>query len=125
MQGIEQPVVFPGGQRRRYGQYRRVGSLEGVGDTDGKPYNVQGEYVEVDPPRVVSYTWIASWSGPMQTLVRWELEAADGGMLVRLRHSGFGEASAAVRGHYDSWIKVIGWMQAFVEKGETVANRAA
>jgi len=97
---------------------------EGVGDADGAPYNVQGEYVEVEPPRLVSYTWVASWAGTEKTLVRWELEAKDGGTLVRLRHSGFAESTAA-QGHYDGWIRVIGWMQAFAEKGETVENRAA
>jgi uncharacterized protein YndB with AHSA1/START domain len=81
--------------------------------------------VEVDPPRLVSYTWVASWSGPLKTLVRWELEAASGGTLVRLRHSGFAEAPVSVQGHYEGWQRVIGWMQAFVEKGETMATRPA
>jgi len=96
---------------------------EGVSDVDGSPYHVEGKYVEVDPPRLVSYTWIASWSGPIETLVCWELESADGGTLVRFRHSGFTGATAAVQGHYEGWVRVIGWMQAFVEKGETVATR--
>jgi len=107
--------VRPGGQWRS----------EGASDTDGSPYHVSGEYVDVDPPRVVSYTWIASWSGPLKTLVRWDLAPDSGGTLVRLRHSGFAEAAAAVQGHYQGWQRVIGWMQAFVEKGETVATRPA
>ena len=98
---------------------------DGVSDTDGSPYHVGGEYVEVDPPRLISYTWIASWSGPLQTLVRWELEAAPGGTMVRMRHSGFAGATAAVQGHYQGWLRVIAWMQAFVEKGETVETRPA
>ena len=96
---------------------------EGVNDTDGSPYHVGGEYVEVDPPHLISYTWVASWSGPLKTLVRWELEAVSGGTLVRLRHSGFGEATAAVQGHYQGWLRVISWMQAFIEKGETAESR--
>lgn len=105
--------VRPGGQWRS----------EGVSDTDGSPYHVSGEYVDVDPPRAVSYTWVANWSGPLKTLVRWDLEAASGGTVVRLRHSGFAGAPAAAKGHYEGWQRVIGWMQAFVEKGETVATR--
>jgi uncharacterized protein YndB with AHSA1/START domain len=105
--------VRPGGQWR----------CEGASDTDGTSFHVSGEYLEVDPPRLVSYTWVASWSGPLKTLVRWELEPASGGTLVRLRHSGFAGAPAAVQGHYQGWQRVIGWMQAFVEKGETVATR--
>jgi len=96
---------------------------DGVGDTDGSPYHVSGEYVEVDPPRTVSSTWEASWSGPLKTLVRWDLESVSGGTLVRLRHSGFAGAPAAAKGHYEGWMRVIRWMQAFVEKGETVETR--
>jgi len=107
--------VRPGGQWR----------CDGASDADGSSYKVSGEYVEIDPPHVVSYTWTASWSGPLKTLVRWELEAASGGTLVRLRHSGFATAPAAVQGHYQGWQRVIEWMQAFVEKGETVATRPA
>jgi uncharacterized protein YndB with AHSA1/START domain len=107
--------VRPGGQWRS----------DGIGDTDGSPYHVSGEYVEVDPPRVVSYTWVASWSGPLKTLVRWELEPSAGGTRVRLRHSGFAGNPPQAQQHYQGWQRVIGWMQAFVEKGETVATRSA
>jgi uncharacterized protein YndB with AHSA1/START domain len=116
--GIYRPTdwkadVRPGGRWR----------ADGVSDAGGSPYHVAGAYVEVDPPRLVSYTWVASWSGPLQTLVRWELEPADGGTLVRLRHSGFAEAPAQTQDHYEGWQRVIGWMQAFVEKGETSETR--
>jgi uncharacterized protein YndB with AHSA1/START domain len=96
---------------------------EGVSDTDGSAYHVSGEYLEVDPPRLLAHTWVASWSGPMKTVVRWELEAAEGGTLIRLHHSGFAGAPAAAKGHYEGWQRVLGWMRAFVEKGETVATR--
>ena len=103
----------PGGQWR----------CEGTSDTDGSSYNVSGEYVEIDPPRILSYTWVASWSGTLTTLVRWELEPASGGTVVRLRHSGFAGHVPQAEQHYQGWPLVIGWMQAFVEKGETVATR--
>jgi uncharacterized protein YndB with AHSA1/START domain len=96
-----------------------------VSDINGAPYHVSGEYVEVDPPRLVSYTWVASWSGPLKTLVRWELEPVDGGTLVHVRHSGFAGAAEAAQNHYQGWQRVIAWMQAFVEKGETVETRPA
>ncbi len=105
--------VRPGGQWR----------CEGVSDTDGSPYHVTGEYLEVDPPRLLSHTWIASWSGPMKTVVRWELEATAGGTLIRLNHRGFACAPAAAKSHYEGWMRVLGWVQAFVETGETVASR--
>jgi uncharacterized protein YndB with AHSA1/START domain len=49
----------------------------GVG-ADGKPFRVAGEYLEVNPPRALEYTWTASWSGDLKTTVRWKLEAGDG-----------------------------------------------
>ena len=98
---------------------------DGVSDADGSPYNVAGEYVEVDPPRLLSYTWVASWSGPLKTLVRWELESSSGGTRVRLNHSGFASAPAAAQGHYQGWLRVIAWMQAYIEKGETFETRPA
>jgi uncharacterized protein YndB with AHSA1/START domain len=107
--------IRPGGQWRS----------DWVSDINGAPYHVSGEYVEVDPPRLVSYTWVASWSGPLKTLVRWELEPVDGGTLVHVRHSGFAGAAEAAQNHYQGWQRVIAWMQAFVEKGETVETRPA
>jgi uncharacterized protein YndB with AHSA1/START domain len=104
----------------------RVGGkwlCEGVGDSDGKPYQVNGEYVELDPPRLLAYTWVASWSGPLQTLVRWELTSEAGGTKVRLRHSGFAVAPPAAQAHYQGWLRVTAWMQAFVEAGKTIDTR--
>jgi hypothetical protein len=43
--------------------------------------------------------------------------------MVKIRHSGFAGNIAAAQGHGQGWIRVLGWMQAFVEKGETVDTR--
>jgi len=51
-------------------------SSVGVG-ADGSSFRVDGEYLEVDPPRLLVHTWMASWSGPLKTLVRWELAPPD------------------------------------------------
>jgi uncharacterized protein YndB with AHSA1/START domain len=107
------------GDLRPGGKWR----CDGVNDADGKPYHVGGEYVEVDPPRRLSYTWFGSFTGPKKTLVEWRLEPHSGGTRVRLNHSGFGEASAVMQGTYQGWQRVIGWIQAFVERGETLATR--
>ncbi len=104
--------VRPGGKWRS----------EGVSDRDGNPFHVEGEYLQVDPPRLLEYTWIASWTGSIKTIVRMELEAKSGGTMLRLRHTGFTEA-AHIKGHSEGWQRVMGWLQAFVEKGQTVATR--
>jgi len=102
---------------------------------DGKSFRVEGEYLEVDPPRLLVHTWIASWT-ELKTIVRWELEPRPGhgslhrgpqkvgtGTLVRVRHEGFANDPKAAADHAQGWTSVLGWMQSFIEKGETVDTR--
>ncbi len=97
---------------------------EGV-RADGKPFHVEGDYLEVDPPRLLVHTWNPSYRELPTTVVRWELEAHKGGTLVKLRHSGFTENVEAAKDHSQGWTRVLGWMQGFVEAGTTVDTRAA
>src|SRR3984885_13423764 len=54
---------------------RPGGKWSSVGaGADGASFRVDGEYLEVDPPRLLVHTWIASYSGTLKTVVRWELE---------------------------------------------------
>jgi uncharacterized protein YndB with AHSA1/START domain len=108
---------------------------EGIGE-DGKPFSVGGEYLEVDPPRLLVHTWKPCYANLDNTVVRWELEPREvhglqhqgpgrvgTGTMVKIRHSGFAGDIAAAQGHGEGWKRVLGWMQAFVEKGETVETR--
>jgi uncharacterized protein YndB with AHSA1/START domain len=94
---------------------------EGI-DGDGRSFEIVGEYLEVDAPRVLAYSWIASWTGDVKTIVRWELEPAKEGTLVRIRHSGLA-ARPEVAKSYRGWPQMLGWLQTFLERGETVENR--
>jgi uncharacterized protein YndB with AHSA1/START domain len=107
----------------------------GVG-RDGKEFQVGGEYLEIDPPRLVVYTWNPSYENLKNSIVRVELEPRDvhglqhsgphrvgTGTLVKVRHSGFAGNIESAKGHGEGWKRVLGWMQAFVEKGETVETR--
>jgi uncharacterized protein YndB with AHSA1/START domain len=91
-------------------------------DGEGRTFEVSGEYLEVDPPRLLVYTWVASWTGEVKTTVRWELEATSQGTLVRICHSGFA-AHPEVAQSYRGWPRMLGWLQAFLQSGETVADR--
>jgi hypothetical protein len=71
---------------------------------------------------VLSYSWVASWTGDVKTTVRWELEPVEQGTLVRLTHSGLA-AHPEIAQAYQGWPRMLGWLQAFLEKGETVAMR--
>lgn len=99
------------------GTWRSIGV-----DGDGRQFEITGEYLEVDPPRLLSSTWLATWTGNVKTTVRWELKAAENGTLVRIRHSGFAlhpEIAQAYRG----WPRMLGWLQSLLERGETVEQR--
>ena len=107
----------------------------GFGD-DGTPFHVEGEYLEVNPPRRLVHTWTSSYMGPVKTVVYWDLQPqpvhglhpggprkAGTGTLVKLRHEGFAGAPQAAMSHGEGWKRVMGWLVAFVEKGETVDTR--
>jgi len=89
---------------------------------DSSNFTVAGEYLEVDSPRLLVYSWVASWTGDVKTTVRWELERAGSGTQVTLRHSGLA-AHPEIAQSYRGWPRMLGWLQAFIEKGETVRMR--
>jgi uncharacterized protein YndB with AHSA1/START domain len=89
---------------------------------DGQEFEASGEYLEVDPPRLIVLSWVASWTGDVKTIVRWELEPTKRGTLVRIRHSGFA-GHPELANSYSGWPRLLGWLQALVERGETVDDR--
>ncbi len=93
----------------------------GIGP-DGKRFEVAGEYLEIDPPRLLVYSWVASWTGEVRTTVRWELEKKGEGTLVTIRHSGLA-AHPDVANSYRGWPRMLEWLQSFIERGETVETR--
>ena len=108
----------------------------GVG-ADGKSFQVDGEYIEIDRPRLLVYTWNPSFAHLHNTTVRVELEPRDvhglqhrgpqrvgTGTLVKIRHEGFAGDFAQAKSHGEGWTRVLGWMQAFVETGATVDTRS-
>ena len=118
---------------------RPGGKWSSVGaSADGSTFTVDGEYLEVDPPRLLVHTWLASWSGNIETVVRWELEPAEvhglhpkgpkragTGTRLKIRHQGFASIPQAAKGHAEGWTRVLGWMQAYLEDGKTIEDRPA
>ncbi len=45
------------------------------------------------------------------------------GTLVKLRHEGFAGNLQQANSHGEGWKRVLGWMQAFIENGETIDTR--
>jgi len=113
------------------------GKWSSVGvSADGTSFRVEGEYLEVDPPCLLVHTWMASYTGPLKTIVRWELESqsvhtlhpngpqrAGTGTLVKLRHEGFAANPAAGTSYSGGWPRVLRWLTDYLEKGETADTR--
>lgn len=116
--GIYQCTEFSS-DTRPGGKWRSAG----IGP-DGGPFEVKGEYLEVEPPKLLVHTWIASWTGNVQTTVRWELEPTGNSTLVRLRHSGLA-AHPEIGDRYRGWPRMLGWIKALLERGETAGTRKA
>ena len=91
--------VRPGGRWR----------ADGVG-ADGHAFSVEGEFLEVDPPRKLVQTWRAAWDGGNTTTITYRLEPIEGGTRVTLRHEGFADRVDSCRGHAEGWERVLGWL---------------
>lgn len=96
----------------------RVGGrwqADGVG-SDGSPFSVRGEFLEVDPPRKLVQTWRASWDDDHVTTLTYRLEDIDGGTRVTLRHEGFAERVESCRNHAEGWELVLGWVRDYLTR---------
>jgi uncharacterized protein YndB with AHSA1/START domain len=93
----------------------------GTGGQTGQ-FEVHGEYLKIDPPRLLVHSWIASWTGDAKTTVHWELEPRGQGTLVRIRHTGFA-AHPELAQSYSGWPRLLVWLQALLERGETIDDR--
>jgi uncharacterized protein YndB with AHSA1/START domain len=76
-----------------------------------------GEILEFDPPRVLEYTWFASWhTDPLhKTIVRWELSAVLGGTQVKVTHSGLAPMPEDCKGYAQGWPGLVTRIKEFVE----------
>jgi len=80
---------------------------------DGHPFTVEGEYLEVDPPRKLVLTWNYDWDRARSTTLTYLLEPTNGGTRLTVRHTGFGDDQEGCRGHGAGWEQVLGWLQAY------------
>ena len=82
--------------------------------SDGTESTVGGEVLEVDPPRLLVYTWRPSWDGFVESTVRCELQAPLG-TRVRITHTGFIDRAAVAEGTGEGWKRVLEWAAEHVE----------
>jgi uncharacterized protein YndB with AHSA1/START domain len=99
--------VRPGGSWRAHG----VGA-------DGHAFSVEGQFLEVEPPRKLVQTWKAGWDGDHETTLAYRLEPIDGGTRITLRHEGFADRVHSCRGHAEGWERVFGWLASYLTPAE-------
>jgi uncharacterized protein YndB with AHSA1/START domain len=99
------------GELKVGGRWRSVGV-----DRDGKPFEVSGEFVEIDPPRKLVQTWAPKWVEGAATKVTYLLEEIEGGTRITVRHEGFGTAAAACHSHTAGWERVFTWLASWLEQ---------
>jgi uncharacterized protein YndB with AHSA1/START domain/uncharacterized protein YciI len=83
----------------------------GVG-ADGSPFTVSGEYLVVEPPHRLTFTWKPEWDGGHVSTVTYRLEPTPEGTRLVLRHEGLAGRPDSCRGHSQGWERVLGWLAA-------------
>jgi uncharacterized protein YndB with AHSA1/START domain len=88
-------------------------SVNGVNE-----FKCYGEILEIDPPRLLAYTWIANWHADKQrkTVVRWELDKKGTGTHVKVTHSGLAHEQVARDDYRGGWPGVVEKLKQFTEK---------
>jgi uncharacterized protein YndB with AHSA1/START domain len=76
-----------------------------------------GEILELDPPRLLVYTWFANFHNDpkMRSIVRWELTPIKSGTHVKLTHSGLTSEPEARKDYAGGWVGVLEEIKNFVE----------
>lgn len=99
----------------RLGGEWRFTSLETAGSRE---YDHHGKIVEIDPPRMLAYTWFANFhkdpSHP--TMVRWELTPTPTGTHVKVTHSGLAKLPQECIAYSEGWPGLLDALRKFFEK---------
>jgi uncharacterized protein YndB with AHSA1/START domain len=111
------PVKFWEMDARPGGRYRYATGKGSVMVNGVSEFECHGEIVEMDPPRLLVYSWIANWhlDQSLRTVVRWELTPVAGGTRVAVTHSGLASEEAARKDYSGGWPGVLEMLKKFTE----------
>jgi uncharacterized protein YndB with AHSA1/START domain len=98
------------------GDVRVGGRWRASGIARGQPYVLEGEFLEVDPPRRLAHTWQRVGAPGAPTTVTYVLEAVDGGTRITLRHAGFTSREVCTNNGF-------GWETSFERLAEILVPR--
>lgn len=105
---------------RRGGRWRFKTAHSGKAINGVTDFEASGEILEFDPPRLLTYTWIANWheQPSRRTVVRWELTSTKRGTLVKVTHSGLAQEAVARKDYSGGWPGVVELLKKFVERSQ-------
>ena len=77
-----------------------------------------GEILELDPPRLLVYSWFANFHQDPnhRSVVRWELTPTKAGTHVKVTHSGLASEPIAMKDYAGGWPGVLEEVKQWVEK---------
>jgi uncharacterized protein YndB with AHSA1/START domain/uncharacterized protein YciI len=96
------------------GRWRSAGRSK-----DGQTFGVEGEYLEMDPPRKLVQSWKYSWDGGGEpTTVTFRLDTVDGATRVTVRHEGFEGRPQSCESHRQGWERVLDWLADYLRAAQ-------
>jgi uncharacterized protein YndB with AHSA1/START domain len=99
------------------GKWRFI-SKPRTGDATAPDLDHHGEILEIDPPRLLAYSWYASWhqNPEVRTVVRWELTPTKLGTHLKVVHSGLLPLPGACQGYSQGWPGLLQSLKNVLEK---------
>ena len=106
------------------GDVRVGGRWRSSGLVRGEPYALEGEYLEVDPPKKLVHTWQRFGVPGRATTVTYLLEPVPDGTRITLRHTGF-PAHGPFAGTSMGWETSFARLSEMLEGEQPEKSRAA
>ena len=85
------------------------------GRTDGGDYEHRGEYLAIEPPSLLSFTWISTATDHKPTVVTIEFHARGSGTELVLTHRRL--APGAVEAHREGWTDIVRLLDEVLTRG--------
>jgi uncharacterized protein YndB with AHSA1/START domain len=82
---------------------------------DSRCYEHQGEYLAIEPPSLLSFTWISEATDLRPTVVTVELHERDGGTELVLTHRRL--PPNQVEAHRQGWTDIVRWLETELAAG--------
>lgn len=78
----------------------------------------EGEILEIDPPRLLVYTWFGNFHADPKhrSTVRWELTPNESGTHVKVTHTGLATEPDAFKDYAGGWPGILQELKTFAEK---------